>query len=165
MTRKLRILLGVVAVTVPVDQLAKMQVEARLLPGQRAPLIDGFLYVTHARNPGAAFGLFASAPEEVRTVLFVAVSILALVVIGAFFRRLAPGDRVQSFGLSLVLGGAAGNFIDRMWRGEVVDFLHLRLWGGYSWPDFNVADVCIIVGVGSLMVDLLAREASSRAAA
>ncbi len=54
--------------------------------------------------------------------------------------------------------------IDRIWRGEVVDFLYVRLWTGYAWPDFNLADVCIILGVAALMTDLLSREAMSRAA-
>ncbi len=163
MTPKLRILLWVVAVAIPVDQLCKLLVETTLELGDRLAVVDGFLYITHARNPGAAFGLFGSAQSEVRFVAFVTVSLAAIAVIAAFYRRLAPGDRVQSLGLSLVLAGASGNFIDRLWRGEVVDFLHVRVWGGYAWPDFNLADFCIVMGVASLMIDLLSREGASRA--
>lgn len=163
MTLKLRILIGVVLVALPLDQLCKLAVESRLVFGERVPIIDGFFYLTHARNPGAAFGLFASMAEDGRLVGFAIVSMIAIVVVAAFYHRLAPGDRIQSLGLSLVLAGAAGNFIDRIWRGEVVDFLHLRLWPGYAWPDFNVADICIIMGVAALMIDLLSREAVARA--
>lgn len=164
MAPKLRILIGVVLVALPLDQLCKVAVESRLVFGQRVPIIDGFFYLTHARNPGAAFGLFASMAEDGRLVGFAIVSLIAIVVIAGFYHRLAPGDRMQSLGLSLVLAGAAGNFMDRIWRGEVVDFLHLRLWPGYAWPDFNVADVCIILGVVALMTDLLSREALARSA-
>lgn len=162
MTPKLRILVGVVAVALPLDQLAKLLVESRVVFGERVSVIDGFFYLTHARNPGAAFGMFASMAEEGRLVGFAVVSLIAIVIIAAFYHRLAPGDRMQSLGLSLVLAGAGGNFIDRIWRGEVVDFLHLRLWPGYAWPDFNIADLCIIMGVVALMTDLLSREAMAR---
>ncbi len=163
MALKLRILIGVLLVALPLDQLSKRIVESRLVFGERIEVIDGFFYITHARNPGAAFGLFATMAAEGKVIGFAIVSLVAVVVIAAFYHRLAPGDRMQAFGLSLVLAGAAGNFIDRMWRGEVIDFLHFRLWPGYAWPDFNVADVCIVVGVVALTTDLLSREAVARA--
>lgn len=164
MAPKLRILLAIVLVALPFDQLSKILVESRLAHGERVPILEGFFYVTHARNPGAAFGLFASFASDGKLMGFAIASLIAILVIAAFYHRLAPGDRIQSLGLSLVLAGAAGNFIDRVWRGEVVDFLHVRLWSGYAWPDFNVADVCIVMGVAALMTDLLSREAISRAA-
>lgn len=164
MAPKLRILVAVVLVGLPLDQVSKIWIEWRLAHGERVPIVDGFFYLTHARNPGAAFGLFGEMANDGRLLAFAIVSVIAIVAIAAFYHRLAPGDRIQSLGLSLVLAGASGNFIDRVWRGEVVDFLHVRLWGGYAWPDFNVADVCIILGVGALMTDLLSREAMSRAA-
>ena len=163
MTPKLRILLWVVTIAIPLDQLCKFLVETTLETGDRFVVVEGLFYLTHARNPGAAFGLFGSAESEIRFVAFVTVSLAAIAVIAAFYRRLAPGDRIQSLGLSLVLAGASGNFIDRLWRGEVVDFLHVRVWGGYAWPDFNLADFCIVMGVASLMIDLLSREVISRA--
>ena len=163
MAPKFRILLLVMVTALPIDQLCKLAVESRLAYGERIPLLDGLLYITHARNPGAAFGLFSSMASDGRLLGFGIVSLIAILVIAAFFQRLAPGDRVQSIGLSLVLAGSAGNFIDRIWRGEVVDFLYVRLWTGYAWPDFNVADVCIVLGVAALMTDLLSREAIARA--
>jgi signal peptidase II len=70
---------------------------------------------------------------------------------------------LAALALGLILGGAIGNLIDRVRFHEVVDFLHFRLWGGYSWPDFNVADSCIVVGVGVLVLELLATEGETRA--
>ena len=91
-------------------------------------------------------------------------SVVAIGIILSFFRQLAPGDRLSSLALGLILGGACGNLTDRITRDEVVDFLHFRLWGGYSWPDFNLADSFIVVGVAILILELLATEGEDRAA-
>jgi signal peptidase II len=151
------------AITVPLDFVSKRWVEAAIPFGERLSVVEGFLYLTHVRNPGAAFGLFVDAPASWRLVLFSIVSALALVMIVSFFRRLAPGDRRTSGALALILGGAAGNFLDRVMRDEVVDFLHIRLWGGFVWPDFNFADIFIVVGVLGLVLDLMVSEAAARA--
>jgi signal peptidase II len=115
------------------------------------------------RNPGAAFGPFADGDPVHRLTFFIGVSIVAILIILSFFRQIAPGDRLSALALGLILGGAGGNLIDRVFRGEVVDFLHFRLWGGYSWPDFNLADSFIVVGVGMLVLELLATEGEKRA--
>ncbi|MEE8581874.1 MAG: signal peptidase II [Myxococcota bacterium] len=162
-TPKLRILLGALLFTVPLDQLSKWWVDATLPQGDRVPIIEGFFYLTHARNAGAAFGLFDQEPAETRLISFIVVSLVAFVVIVSFFRRLAPRDRLTALALGMILGGATGNFIDRVMRGEVIDFLQFQLWGGYRWPDFNLADGFIIVGVSALIFDLLASEAVTRA--
>ncbi|UCE86019.1 MAG: signal peptidase II [Deltaproteobacteria bacterium] len=163
MTPKLRVLVSTLAITIALDQGTKALVDAKIgFPG-RVPVLEGFFYITHVRNPGAAFGLFAQGPEELRVAFFIAVSLLAALVILSFFRQLAPGDHTSALGLGLILGGAIGNLIDRVTRKEVIDFLHFRLWGGRSWPDFNLADVFIVVGVVILLIELLATEAESRA--
>ena len=90
--------------------------------------------------------------------LFIGVSFVAILIVISFYRRLAPGEKLSSLALGLILGGAVGNLIDRVTRGEVVDFLHFRLWHGYSWPDFNFADTFIVVGVALLVLELLATE-------
>jgi signal peptidase II len=131
--------------------------------GDRITVVDDFFYITHARNPGAAFGLLMDWPWSWRITLFSIVAVLALFVVISFFRSLAPGDRFNASALGLVAAGAIGNFIDRVTRGEVIDFLHFRLWGDWSWPDFNLADSFLVVGVAALMIELLATEAESRA--
>jgi signal peptidase II len=114
------------------------------------------------RNPGAAFGILATSPEPVRLFFFVGVALVAIALVLSFFHKLAPGDRFSGLSLGLILAGAVGNLIDRLRFGEVVDFLHFRLWGGYSWPDFNLADSFIVVGVMMLVIELLATEGESR---
>jgi signal peptidase II len=163
MTPKFRIGLIAFAASLGLDILTKQLVIANLAYSDRIPVIEGFFYLTHVRNTGAAFGLFAEAPAGIRLTFFVGVSIVAIGIIISFFRKLAPGDRLAAMALGLILGGAVGNLIDRIAYQEVVDFLRFHLWGGYAWPDFNVADSCIVVGVGVLLLELLATEGETRA--
>ena len=163
MTPKLRIGLSTFLITLALDLGSKFLVEANLHFGEQIEVIEGFFYLTHVRNPGAAFGLFRDAPAEWRVFFFVGISLIALGIIVSFFRKLAPGDRLPALALGMIGGGAVGNLIDRVFRQEVVDFLHFRLWAGYSWPDFNLADSFIVVGVALLVLELLATEGESRA--
>jgi signal peptidase II len=165
MTPKLRVALAAFAIALPLDQLTKLAIDRNLGYSDRIEIVEGLFYLTHVRNTGAAFGLFADGDPVLRLVFFVAISLAAIGIILSFLVRLAPGDRFPALGLGLILAGAIGNLIDRVARGEVVDFLHVKLWGGYSWPDFNLADSCIVVGVGFLMLELLASEGESRARA
>ena len=162
MTPKLRVGLVAFLVTLPLDQLTKYLIYTNLTYADRLPVIEGFFYLTHVRNTGAAFGMFADAPDPWRLIFFISVSLVAIAIILSFFRQLAPGDRLPAASLGMILGGALGNLIDRIHHGEVVDFLHFKLWGGYAWPDFNLADSFIVVGVALLVLELLAHEGESR---
>jgi signal peptidase II len=163
MTPKLKVFLASLGLALPLDQLTKLAVIQWLTYADRLPVIEGFFYLTHVRNPGAAFGLFADSPEPYRGIFFIAVTGVAMLMVLSFYRHLAPGDRLSALALGLILGGAGGNLIDRIRLGEVVDFLHFRLWGDYSWPDFNLADSFIVVGVALLVLELLATEGERRA--
>ncbi len=158
MSSKLRIMIVTLLLTIPLDQGSKIWIDSSLTYADRIPVIEGFFYITHVRNPGAAFGLFSDGPLLLRMILFIGVSLVAIGIVISFYRRLAPGEKLSSLALGLILGGAVGNLIDRVMRGEVVDFLHFRLWRGYSWPDFNFADTFIVVGVALLILELLATE-------
>lgn len=162
MSPKLRLFLACLLVSLPVDQGAKVWIIGNLGYADRIEVVEGFFYITHVRNPGAAFGLFADGDPVLRLTFFIGVSLLAIAIIFSFYRRLAPGDRLSAAALGLILGGATGNLIDRVLHGEVVDFLHFRLWSGYVWPDFNFADSFIVVGVGLLILELLASEGERR---
>ncbi len=163
MSPKLRVFLITFCVSLPLDLITKLIVDYNLTYADRVPVIEGFFYLTHVRNAGAAFGMFADADPVLRRIFFIGISVVAIGIILSFFRQLAPGDRLSSLALGLILGGAVGNLTDRIARDEVVDFLHFRLWGGYSWPDFNLADSFIVVGVAILILELLATEGEDRA--
>jgi signal peptidase II len=125
-------------------------------------LSPSYLRIRYAENTGAAFGLFRGLPPSMRGLLFHVVSLGAVVLITFYYLRLstsAPEERLARFGLALVLGGAMGNYFDRLARGFVVDFVEAHWHDRAYWPSFNVADSCIVVGVGLLLLDgLLRRE-------
>jgi signal peptidase II len=155
MTAKLRIFLAVLAIALPLDQLTKWWINANLtINFSKITVIDGFFYITHVRNPGAAFGFLRDADPSWRIGFFIGVSVLASFLVLGFFRSIPEEDRYTAASLGLIFSGAVGNLIDRVRFHEVIDFLHFRLWQGYSWPDFNVADSCIVVGVGLLMLQM-----------
>lgn len=147
------------------DQFTKWLVDSHIGFADRISVIEGFFYLTHVRNPGAAFSLFADGDPTVRLYFFIGVTCVAVMIISSFFRQIAPGDRLSALALGSILGGAIGNLIDRIVHREVIDFLHFKLWAGYSWPDFNLADSFIVVGVGILILEMLASEGESRARA
>jgi signal peptidase II len=115
----------------------------------------------YQENPGAAWGLFRNLPEDVRAPLFHVVSIGAIILILHYFRKLTGTDRAERWalwGLPLVLGGAIGNYFDRLARGFVIDFIEAHWFTKATWPSFNVADTAICIGVGMLVLDALIRR-------
>lgn len=161
-TPKLKVFVPAALIALASDQLTKLWIVASLPQASRIDVIEGFFAITHVRNPGAAFGLLQNLPESIRTPFFLVVSGVAIVLVASFYRSLPPWDRLSAAALGLILGGAVGNLIDRVTRGEVVDFLHFRVWGDFSWPDFNLADSWIVIGVALLLVELLASESETR---
>lgn len=155
-TRKKYIFLGAVfAVCVTLDQITKQAVLNRFVLGESLEIISGFFSLTYVRNKGAAFGFLHSAPESFREPFFLAVPILAIFVLGYLYYQTKSEDRLSAWALSLILSGAAGNLIDRVRFGYVIDFLDFYYvqWG--HWPAFNVADIAIVVGVTLLFLQSL----------
>jgi len=108
----------------------------------------------YAENPGAAWGFLRDLSAATRTLFFGVVVVAATIFILLYLRRLAPGQRVLQVALSMVLTGAWGNYLDRLARGYVVDFVDWHWWKrpDLYWPTFNVADSLIVVGVGLLLL-------------
>lgn len=143
----------IVLVAIVADRLSKLWVIAHLPVGHAIVVIPRFFRITHVLNTGAAFSLFESAnnPDTVRFAL-VAFSVLAVVAVAAMLwitgRRFNP----STVGLALILGGALGNLYDRVRLHSVVDFLEVHI-VHYHWPDFNIADSCIVAGACLLLVE------------
>ena len=125
-------------------------------------VIDNFFAITHIRNPGVAFGLFADGPSEYKTYLFIGFSIIAIVAILIFFHQTPQESKMVRIALILIFSGAIGNLIDRILYQEVIDFLDF-FYGSYHWPAFNVADSCITIGVLLMFVDLIQAGRASQA--
>lgn len=127
-------------VALAADQAAKWAIYENLLSSRETVLIPGFFSLIPARNCGIVWGLFAKWPA-----LVVGAGVIAAVVVVALFSRYAGSSRLEAAGWGMILGGAAGNLIDRGIYGYVRDFLDFRI-AGWHWPTFNIADTCITIG-------------------
>ena len=145
------------------DQATKHVIRTRLDPRESIPVLDGFLNIVHARNPGAAFSFLADAPAWFRGPFFVVITVAAIAALLYVIARLPHEDRLMRFALGGVLGGAVGNLVDRILYGEVTDFIDVY-WGSHHWPAFNVADSSITVAVVAVVLQALffARSESSQ---
>ncbi|MFM8314551.1 MAG: signal peptidase II, partial [Deltaproteobacteria bacterium] len=103
-------------------------------------------------------------PAYFRDPFFILVPVLALVIITAVLAKLKSNQKLTGVALSLVMGGAIGNLIDRVRFGYVVDFLDFHWKEIYHWPAFNVADSCIVVGVAYLFIQSFFQENSGQEA-
>ncbi len=137
------------------DRLTKVIVSAKLEAGQAITVIPGFFRITHVLNFGAAFSMFAesASPTAVRLSLVI-FSIIAAGIVFAMIWKMGRIFSPASVGLALIFGGAIGNLYDRIKLHYVIDFLEVHIMH-YHWPDFNVADSCISIGVVLLLIELL----------
>ena len=143
--------LGIAALVIAFDQISKYIVIQAFAWGDLRQ-ITGFFDLVRAHNTGAAFSLFASQPGWQRG-FFIAVASIASIFILYLLRR-DSSSTLSKLALSLILGGALGNLIDRLAHGYVVDFLSFHL-GSYYWPAFNIADSAITIGALLLIWDSL----------
>jgi len=126
------------------DQLLKRLVEEAMVLNESRPVIQDILHLTYIENSGGAFGVLAG-----NQLLLMAGSVVALGVV-AWMLLVQPPSKTMAAGGGLVLGGAAGNLLDRLSSGGVTDYLDFRV-----WPIFNLADVAIVIGVGFLVLNAL----------
>lgn len=137
----------VAAVVVAADQISKYMIRA-MIPLYSNTEILPVLDFTHIRNPGVAFGMLRDLPDAIRIPFFIAVLVAAVFVIIYIIKNTPEQEKSVILSLSLILGGAVGNSIDRFRLGYVTDFIDLHWFGNpdYHWPPFNISDSCITVG-------------------
>ena len=166
MKTKYKILVITVPAVFIADQLTKWLVVNFMEVGEKIPIVPGLFDIVHFRNTGAAFGLFSSLSEAVRTPFFYIVAAVAAVLLALLYRTLGDRERLMPLAISLVFGGIAGNILDRLRHGSVVDFLSLHAGDAvvtgnafgihYSfpieWPAFNIADSAITVAMILIVV-------------
>ncbi|HEB90185.1 MAG TPA: signal peptidase II [Deltaproteobacteria bacterium] len=155
--------LPLAAVIVAIDQLGKLHASRSIEVGARVPLVGDFVALTHLPSAGGALGLFRNWSPTLQLAGFALLSIVALAVIITFYRGLAPGERGSAAALGAILGGIVSNGIDRVRYGSGIDFIHLGSIETDGIPDFNLADVAIVLGVATLIIELLATEMAARA--
>jgi signal peptidase II len=136
------------------DRLTKVIIEQRVSESATCRVIPGFFNIVHSENRGVAFGIFNDSAFQWRSLVLIVVAVVAVVFVGAYLLRARHIDTATLWGLALILGGAAGNAVDRIVSGRVTDFLDFYI-GDYHWPTFNVADSGVVVGSGLLLLDML----------
>ena len=142
-----------------VDQGFKRLIEGSMRLGESTPLIPQVLRLTHTRNEGGAFGILGGQGGVLLLGSAVAVAFVLWMLLKG-----TPTHATTS-GCGLILGGAAGNLLDRLSAGEVTDFLDLEFWPLQQWPVFNAADVAIVLGAAILLLDSFRSEKASRRSA
>jgi len=129
------------------DQLTKLIVIANIKFESAVSVINGFFYITNIRNSGAAWSILQNG-----RIFFIILTPIVMAFICYYLYK--ANNWVLKTALSLILGGAFGNFIDRLFRGSVVDFLEFHF-GTYRFPVFNLADSCVVIGTTLLAIYLI----------
>ncbi|HEX8925360.1 MAG TPA: signal peptidase II [Terriglobales bacterium] len=151
------IYLGIAALIFVLDRWTKIIVAKKIALFDSVSVIPGCFKITHLRNTGAAFSLFADAPATWRMIMLVAFSLVALCIVVYLLAKGSHRLSLQGGALALILGGALGNLWDRIVHGWVTDFL-LVYYKRWEWPAFNVADSAICVGAVLLIGEMLFRR-------
>ncbi|BDG35071.1 signal peptidase II [Saccharococcus caldoxylosilyticus] len=133
---------------IAIDQWTKWLIVKYMRLGESIPIIPNVLYITSHRNRGAAWGILQG-----QFWLFYLITVIVVIGLIVYIQRLPRGERLFGVALGLMLGGAIGNFIDRLFRKEVVDFIHAYI-GTYSFPVFNIADSALTIGVALLFIKM-----------
>jgi len=149
--------LGLIAGLIALDQITKALV-VRMVPFYgHANVIPGFFAISHIHNKGAIFGTFSQSASPLVTIGLVTAQLTALVLVVIYFLKTPASEKGMKLALSLILAGALGNFVDRIARGHVIDFLEFHVGRAY-FPTFNAADSCITIGAALLVLVFLIRR-------
>jgi len=142
---------AVITVVIVLDQLTKAMVVDSLSLYESREIIPGFFNLVYVTNSGAAFSLLADVNSPWRHYFFLTIGSAALVGLTIVYWKLRKANWLYSWALALIAGGAAGNLIDRVRFGSVIDFLDIYI-GNYHWPAFNIADSAICIGAGLFLI-------------
>nr|WP_263328071.1 signal peptidase II [Neobacillus sp. Marseille-Q6967] len=138
------------------DQVTKWLIVTKMHLGESIPVIDNFLYITSHRNRGAAWGILQG-----QMWFFYVITTVVIIALIYYIQKAVKGKWLLGISLGLMLGGAIGNFIDRVLRKEVVDFIHTYIFS-YNFPVFNIADSALVIGVILLMIQMLRDERETK---
>ncbi|GGE41520.1 lipoprotein signal peptidase [Pullulanibacillus camelliae] len=134
------------AIMLFLDQCSKYAISHNMTVGEQVTLIPNVLYITSSRNTGAAWNIL-----EGKMWFFYIISIVVLAAVVYYMQKVGRHRPLLGVSLGFILGGTLGNFLDRIFRGEVVDFIHVYI-GSYSYPVFNIADSSLVVGVILILI-------------
>ncbi len=147
-----------ILILLAVDQLTKAIVVQKIPFLNSKSIIPGFFNLTYIRNRGAIFGFFSQSGSQLLYIMLTLASLAALVFVAFYFFKIPTSERFMMISLSLILAGALGNLIDRIFRGYVIDFLdfYVKKW---HWPSFNISDASITIGAFFIIFIFFFRKA------
>lgn len=151
---RLAVELWIIGVVVALDQAVKALVRSALELHESIAVVPSFFDLTRVHNTGAAFGLMNAVDFPFKTVVLTVVAAVALAALAIYGATLPASERLARGGLALIVGGAAGNLVDRIRSGYVLDFVDVY-WRGWHFWAFNVADAAITIGVTLMILDLM----------
>ncbi len=154
----IKLALWIPVVTIAFDQITKWLVRTRVPLHSSVEVIPNFLDITHVRNTGAAFGFLNAVDFPGKTIVIAVIAIVALIGVSIYAGTMDNQQLLSQIGMAMIIGGAAGNLIDRVFVGSVVDFVD-AYWGGFHFWAFNVADSAITVGVILVILDMMRSSA------
>lgn len=143
----------IILITFAVDQITKIWIEKTYMPGQSTKVIENFFYIHYLQNDGAAWSMLRGKQVLLSLIAFVAIFVMLKYMLG----EKKKGTKVVPWCLAFMIGGAAGNLLDRLVFGYVRDFLDFFIFG-YDFPVFNVADMALSVGVIVLILALMKQD-------
>lgn len=161
MKQRFALVLSLAGLVLALDQFTKYLVAQALPLGSSREVIPGYFNLVHTLNRGAAFSFLHSPDGQWQRWFFVAMTCAAVILLLYLVRRFERGGPLTLLGFGLVLGGALGNLVDRLIRGEVVDFLDVHV-GTAHWPAFNVADSALSLGAVALILGYLRMPKESK---
>jgi len=154
--------LGIGLIVFGSDQISKWLVAKYLIPYKDMIKLTSFLNLVHIRNTGAAFGIFAENQSFIKEVFLLLLTAIAILALFFYLYRTKDINFLKIIACSLILGGALGNFVDRLFMGEVIDFIDFHI-GKHHWPAFNIADSAISIGIFLLLLNLVIQDTGKRA--
>lgn len=143
-------------IVIAIDQWTKWLVVKKMEIGESIEIIKNFLYITSHRNRGAAWGILQG-----QMWLFYIITVIVIIAIIYYIQKMAKNQKLLGVALGLILGGAIGNFIDRLHAQEVVDFINTYIFG-YDFPVFNIADSALVVGVILFILQMILEERKAK---
>ncbi len=143
------------------DHATKWLVRIGLDPSGPIDIIPGYLRLSYAHNSGVAFGLFDNVESAWKPFILAAMAVVAVAVIMVYSSRASRDRTLLQLALAITMGGIIGNFIDRILRGYVIDFIEFHIHETFHWPNFNIADSAITIGIALLLIDTLKNPSTS----
>jgi signal peptidase II len=147
-----------------VDHVSKWIVETDFHAHQTVDIIPGYLCLSRVYNSGVAFGFFDNVISPWKPYILAAMAVLAIAVIFIYSMRIPRERKLLQVALAIIMGGILGNFVDRILRGYVVEFIYFHIHETVNRPTFNIADSAITIGIALLLIDTLKNPAAEKTA-